>query len=161
QVGEYVPVVMPRTLAMLIAEIAVLKCGAAYVPIDPELPAERRTFMIRNCSARRIICDEHADPDLVDAELQWIDCVGSAGPIGHYSSGNLGTRAGRLTAAYVMYTSGSTSTPKDMIVPHHAVNHLAINNGYAQIDQADCLPHYSNPAFDASTFEIWGALLNG
>ena len=48
-----------------------------------------------------------------------------------------------------------------MIVPHRAVNRLVINNGYAQIESSDCIGHCSNPAFDASTFEIWSALLNG
>jgi acyl-coenzyme A synthetase/AMP-(fatty) acid ligase/acyl carrier protein len=60
-----------------------------------------------------------------------------------------------------MYTSGSTGTPKGVVVPHHAISRLAINNGYAQITSSDCIAHYSNPAFDASTFEVWGALLCG
>src|SRR5262249_48187587 len=66
-----------------------------------------------------------------------------------------------LAPAYVMYTSGSTGTPKGVVVPHLAVNRLVINNGYAYINAMDCISHSSNPAFDASTFEIWSALLNG
>jgi len=60
-----------------------------------------------------------------------------------------------------MYTSGSTGTPKGVVVSHRAVNRLVINNGYVRIGPADCIAHCSNTAFDASTFEIWGALLNG
>src|SRR5262249_48246440 len=65
------------------------------------------------------------------------------------------------SAALLMYTSGSTGVPKGVLVPHRGVTRLVINNGYAQIDATDCVVHCSNPAFDASTFEIWGALLNG
>ena len=63
--------------------------------------------------------------------------------------------------AYVMYTSGSTGEPKGVEVPHRGINRLVINNGYARIGPRDCVAHCSNLAFDASTFEIWGALLNG
>ncbi|MBD1229702.1 AMP-binding protein, partial [Xenorhabdus griffiniae] len=64
-------------------------------------------------------------------------------------------------AAYIMYTSGSTGTPKGVVVPHRAVVRLVINNGYAETGQTDRVAFTANPAFDASTFEVWTPLLNG
>ncbi|KAF9137869.1 hypothetical protein BGX21_007582, partial [Mortierella sp. AD011] len=66
-----------------------------------------------------------------------------------------------LDTAYAMYTSGSTGLPKGVLVPHRAIARLAINNGYANIGAHDRVAFAANPAFDASTFEIWAPLLNG
>ncbi|MDB6447191.1 AMP-binding protein, partial [Pseudomonas sp. 21TX0197] len=63
--------------------------------------------------------------------------------------------------AYIMYTSGSTGTPKGVLVPHRAINRLVINNGYADFNARDRVAFASNPAFDASTLDVWAPLLNG
>ena len=160
QIGEYVPVLMPRCLQLLIAQVAVLKSGSVFVPVDPKSPVERQKFMIQDCGARRILADRADCSELKHTSLQWIHCADAAGAIGELPEGNLRLRMG-APPAYVMYTSGSTGTPKGVIVPHRAVSSLVINSEYAQIETTDCIAHCSNPAFDASTFEIWGALLNG
>ena len=74
---------------------------------------------------------------------------------------NLGLGCSSLGTAYVMYTSGSTGTPKGVLVPHRAIVRLVINNGYADIGIDDRVAFAANPAFDASTFEVWAPLLNG
>lgn len=159
--GELVPICMSRSIGMLVAQLAVLKCGGVYVPMDSEMPAERLAFMIRDCSARRIIVDGSPPTGLAIDDVQWIDYSAAVALASEHGAGNLGLSLQSSAPAYVMYTSGSTGTPKGVVVPHSAVTRLAINNGYAQISATDCLVHYSNPAFDASTFEIWGALLVG
>ena len=63
--------------------------------------------------------------------------------------------------AYVIYTSGSTGRPKGVSVPHRAVLRLVLNTNYVQLCPTDCVAQASNASFDAATFEIWGALLNG
>ncbi|RMR49831.1 AMP-binding protein, partial [Pseudomonas cichorii] len=65
------------------------------------------------------------------------------------------------SAAYIMYTSGSTGTPKGVLVPHRAIARLVINNGYAEFKASDRVAFASNPAFDASTLDVWAPLLNG
>ncbi|MDQ1925224.1 AMP-binding protein, partial [Massilia pseudoviolaceinigra] len=63
--------------------------------------------------------------------------------------------------AYVIYTSGSTGTPKGVMIEHGNVIRLVINNWYAKITPNDCIAQCANVSFDASTWEIWGSLLNG
>ena len=162
QEGEYVPILMPRSLQMLICQLAVLKCGAVYVPIDPDLPPERQSFLLEDCTARHVLADPGRIHGAFKSHLRWIECTDElARHCESMSDKDLGLELDAGGAAYVMYTSGSTGTPKGVIITHRGVNRLAVNNGYAQIGPDDCLAHCSNPAFDASTFEVWGALLNG
>jgi amino acid adenylation domain-containing protein/thioester reductase-like protein len=159
QAGEYIPLLMSRSLEMVIAQLAVLKSGGAYVPIDPELPLERQTFMIRDCGARRVLADRAVCAGLKQEAVEWMNFAELLRSINELSRSNLDL-CPATPQAYVMYTSGSTGIPKGVIVPHRAVIRLVINSGYVQIEPTDCIAHCSNPTFDASTFEIWGALLN-
>jgi amino acid adenylation domain-containing protein len=160
QPGEYVPIILPRSLLMLIAQIAVLKCGGAYVPLDPDTPSQRLAFILKDCRAQRILSDGVLPPDWLPKSVVWIDCDAVDGTVESVTQ-EPSMKVNALSPAYVMYTSGSTGAPKGVIVSHRAVNRLAVNGGYASIESTDCIAHCSNPAFDASTFEIWGALLNG
>lgn len=161
RIGECVPVVMPRCTQLLITQLAILKCGGIYLPIDPALPGERLIFMIRDSAAGVVVTNGTAPDVLSHAGVRCIDCAGNAAAIGSLRDDDPGLAMGPAPAAYVMYTSGSTGTPKGVVVPHAGVVRLAIDNGYAKIEPGDCIGHHSNPTFDASTFEVWGALLNG
>ena len=156
---DYVPIVMSRSLYMLIAQLAVLKCGAAYVPLDPKLPRERQLLLVRDCSAKVILTETgaNATEDIVPN----VECAQALADSNNISDSAPDLPYDPLSPVYVMYTSGSTGTPKGVVVPHRGVGRLVIGNAYASIGPTDCIPHYSNPAFDASTFEVWGALLNG
>lgn len=159
--GARVAVILPRCPALLIAQLAILKCGAAYVPIDAESPPRRQEMMIRDCDARIVLAARGKAATGVETQARWIDLEHAREQAVRSSTQNPLLRAGSLSAAAIMYTSGSTGTPRGVVVPHRAINKLVFNNGFAAIESTDCVAYCSNPAFDPSLFEIWAPLLNG
>ncbi|WP_323858356.1 non-ribosomal peptide synthetase [Xenorhabdus doucetiae] len=158
--GEHVALLLARSVALVVAQLAVLKAGAVYVPIDPSVPEERKNWLIKDCAARLLIIDMREDipANLTVPLLRLLD---EEKTNRGQDCRNPDLKGSNTELAYIMYTSGSTGTPKGVLVPHRAVIRLVINNDYAQIKPDDHVAFMSNPAFDASTFEVWAPLLNG
>nr|WP_318646575.1 non-ribosomal peptide synthetase [Pseudomonas sp. Pdm06] len=156
QPGSRVAIMLNRSFELIISELAILKCAAVYVPLDHHAPEERQRFMLQDSAAVLVLTtrDRALPEDMPRLDLDTLQLIQAARPAvfpGQTSD----------TPAYIMYTSGSTGHPKGVIVPHLAIGRLAINNGYADFGVQDRVAFASNPAFDASTMEVWGALLNG
>ncbi len=144
--GDAVGIVLPRSLGVAVAMLAVLRAGASYVPLDPAFPAERI----------RTVCSDGNITVLIEAggaqsEVSVIR-VEERRPLSEEMHNRV---------AYTMYTSGSTGAPKGVIVPHEAITRLVCSPNYVTIDVGDGVAFASNVAFDAATFEVFGALLNG
>ncbi len=139
--GDRVGLMFQRSIEEVAAMLGVLKAGAAYVPIDPAYPAARINVILGDSGAKTM---------LTAADMT-ID--GPNEPVSSHVSA--------LDAACVISTSGSTGTPKGVVLPHRGVVRLVRNTNYFEFTPADRVGHMANPAFDAATFEIWGALLNG
>ncbi|NRF83746.1 amino acid adenylation domain-containing protein, partial [Burkholderia gladioli] len=165
--GERVAILLDRSIELILAELAILKCGAVYVPLDRNAPAERQAFMLADCGARCLLSlSGHAAPDLAALQRIDIDTVLAGAdadrrPEPQPDAPPPAASAGGDQAAYIMYTSGSTGQPKGVIIAHRGINRLVVNNGYAEFAPSDRIAFTSNPAFDASTMEVWGALLHG
>ncbi|TYO61562.1 AMP-binding protein, partial [Bradyrhizobium hipponense] len=153
--GDRIATVLDRSVALVVAQLAILKAGGVYVPIDRALPSARQEWLMADCAARLVLYGD----DLVEATIPVLAIEPLI--VGTGCSSDPGLALSAETAAYVMYTSGSTGLPKGVVVPHRAVNRLVINSGYAKIDAGDRVAWAGNPAFDASTFEVWAPLLNG
>ena len=151
---------MSRSPQMVLAQLAVLKSGGVYVPIDPALPVDRKCFMVKDCGARLGLVEGAVHAGL-EIGVKWIDSGGAHAEICAFSADNLNVSLTDPAPAYVMYTSGSTGTPKGVLVAHRGINRLVLECGYVQFSAEDCIAHCSNPSFDAATFEIWAALLHG
>lgn len=159
--GMPVGICLERGVEAIAAMLAVLKAGGAYVPLDPSYPTERLHFMLKDAGISVVLTQ--ADwVDSLQTESARIVCLEHEwDAIAQASDENLGTPGTAEQPAYVIYTSGSTGTPKGVIVPHRAVNRLVCATNYVDIEPSDRIAQVANLAFDAATFEVWGALLNG
>jgi amino acid adenylation domain-containing protein len=153
---------LERSTDLVVGMLAIVKAGAAYLPLDPSHPPERLKFMLGDAQVGVLLTD-HRQSELMPAgsapTIVRLDTEREA--IGRESSGPLqgGVRAGDL--AYVMYTSGSTGQPKGVAIPHRGIIRLVRDTDYVQLTPADRMAQVCNVMFDVATWEIWGALLNG
>ncbi|OUM08507.1 non-ribosomal peptide synthetase [Pseudomonas syringae] len=154
--SDHVAVLLPRSLELLISQLAIGKCAATYVPLDVNAPADRQNYMLEDCQA---VCVLTQSATSIAASVRRIDLDHLH--LDDQPAHDPGLPQTSDTAAYVMYTSGSTGAPKGVRVPHRGIARLVLNNSYADLNEQDSIAFVSNPAFDASTLEVWGALLNG
>ncbi|WP_018388384.1 non-ribosomal peptide synthetase [Ancylobacter sp. FA202] len=153
--GDVALLALPVSAALIEAQLAVLTLGAAHAPVDPTFPAEQRDQRARITGARHAVVLDHTLATAGCATLDWAQLVVEA----ETAAPHPGFVVSAQSPAYVMFTSGSTGAPKGVCVPHRAIVRLARARGLAAPGLRAAV--YSNPAFDASTLEIWLPLLNG
>jgi amino acid adenylation domain-containing protein/non-ribosomal peptide synthase protein (TIGR01720 family) len=138
---RFVALILPRSLDLVVAVLAVLKTGAAYVPLDPDYPADRIATTI--------------------ADAQPVAVLDSADAVGYPDTNVTGSFDPRHPA-YVIYTSGSTGRPKGVVIPHENVIRLFDATGHwFDFGSTDVWTLFHSYAFDFSVWELWGALLHG
>lgn len=162
--GARVGVALPRSPAAIVAFLAVLKAGGTYVPLDPDYPAERLTFMLTDSGVATVIGSaattrHFAAPGAPVLVID--DAADPVEPASQLDGSNLDTRVPVEACAYVIYTSGSTGTPKGVMVTHRNVVSLLNQDARLAVRPGDTIAHFAPTAFDASTFEIWAALCRG
>ncbi|NNC02416.1 amino acid adenylation domain-containing protein [Corallococcus exiguus] len=160
-VGTPVGLCTGRSLEMAVATLAILKAGGAYVPLDPAYPTERLLFMARDTRLPVLLAQPGQEAKLSGLEARVVALEPSWDAFANES-----TRAPRVTVpadalAYVMYTSGSTGRPKGVCIPHRGVVRLVKGTTYARFGPDEVLLQLAPISFDASTLELWGALLHG
>jgi len=156
----YIGVAMDRSLDIIPTMLAILKCGAAYVPLDTSLPDVQLVQIINQANIDKIIVDTRENFTLLDnVAAITIAEIKNATKQEHQNPINISVDPG--SAAYMMFTSGSTGIPKGVIIPHRGIVRLVVNQPLIQLNPTDSILQYAPFSFDASTYEIWGALLNG
>ncbi|WP_257453431.1 non-ribosomal peptide synthetase [Archangium lipolyticum] len=157
--NQMVALLVDRSLELVTAILAVVKAGAAYVPIDPDLPAERMRFILEDCGARLVVASRPGAAELApsakwfhldDPEL-WQGPVPELAPVN--APGDL---------LYVIYTSGTTGRPKGVLIEHRNVVRLLFNDRFQfSFGATDTWTLFHSYTFDFSVWEMYGALLYG
>ncbi|MGV9787276.1 amino acid adenylation domain-containing protein [Streptomyces sp. NPDC003435] len=163
--AEYgVGILLGRSSAQVTASLAVLRAGAAYVPLDPRWPAERLDRVTESAPLRVLVVDESTRDNPwvrgLDIPVLTVDPAGRVLSGGPFAPGALPAVSGGDRLAYVMFTSGSTGLPKAVGVTHADITALAADRTWAD-GVADAVLMHSAYVFDAATFEIWAPLLSG
>jgi len=163
QPQSLVPVCLERSADMVIAMIAILKTGAAYVPIDPSYPMQRIAFMIEDTAARCVVTNSSCSMQLPgDNSVDYIELDTEATLIQKElpMQPSLAIAPGHL--AYVIYTSGSTGTPKGVMIEHRNVVQLFTSaTSLFDFNEQDVWTVFHSFSFDFSVWEMYGALLFG
>ncbi|WP_052809537.1 non-ribosomal peptide synthetase [Streptomonospora alba] len=151
---DIVGVLAERRLDVLTAFLAVVKAGAAYLPLSVDDPVARHRSLLRESGARLLLSDRSRRGSEGCENTATIDFDAATFP-----THSPGMDVGADQTAYVMYTSGSTGTPKGVAIAHRQVAELARDSGWTEATR--CVLHHSPPTFDAATFEVWVPLLSG
>ena len=159
--GKLIGLCLERSSSLVIALLAILKSGAAYLPIDLSYPAERLSFMLEDAQAPILITQRDLVTKLPLHKARTL-CVDDEISGHNFSEENPATPADPSHPAYVIYTSGSTGQPKGCVVTHRNVARLMQSTeAWYAFGPTDVWTLFHSTAFDFSVWEIWGALLYG
>jgi amino acid adenylation domain-containing protein len=155
--GQVVAVLADRSPELIVALLAVLKSGAAYLALESDMPAEHRERLVKDAGASIALTR-----DETDCTLPGVRTIRISGPdelAGYACLPKTAARPDDL--AYISYTSGSTGSPRGVAVPHAAVSRLVREPDWADFTERDTFLQLAPVAFDASTLEIWAPLAVG
>ncbi len=148
-----------RSTEQIINILGILKAGGVYLPLDPDCPRERLKAIIDDANVKILLTTaplferfSGIDLKIICADSEPNEQVNSENPVTETKANNL---------AYVMFTSGSTGRPKGVMIEHRSIVRLVKEADYADFSSENVFLQFAPITFDASTFEIWGALLNG
>ncbi len=160
--GDLAGVLLGRSAAAIISFLGVLKAGGAFVPLDPASPPGVLLGVLRRHNIRYILSDGETlcrFPEVAQAAT--VIVLGALEAEGTASPASPRVTISGSDPACIVFTSGSTGEPKGAVIPHRAIVRLVKKPGYMEFSQDQIFLQASPMTFDASLFEIWGALLNG
>ncbi|MBW4434725.1 MAG: amino acid adenylation domain-containing protein [Pelatocladus maniniholoensis HA4357-MV3] len=159
--NRLIAVVMEKGWEQVVAVLGILISGAAYLPIDPDLPIERQKYLLKQGEIQIVLTQS-----CVNVKLEWSSDIHRINidteKLTDHSPSTLESVQNPKDLAYVIYTSGSTGLPKGVMIDHQAaVNTILDINQYFQIGEQDCILALSALNFDLSVYDIFGILAAG
>ncbi|CAL7961189.1 Peptide synthetase, non-ribosomal [Gammaproteobacteria bacterium] len=166
--GSLVAIYFDKGINSILGILSILKTGAAYVPLDTMSPKQHIKYILEDTEVSIILTQEknreileECLPSRKFTMLSIDDPNADLTIFNGQNIQNLTTSIRPTSLAYIMYTSGSTGVPKGVVINHRAIIRLVKDTNYIQFASDDSVAQAASISFDASTFEIWGALLNG
>src|SRR5215216_131933 len=156
-----VGVCVERSVRMIVALLAIVKAGGAYVPVNTQDPVERLSFILKDGGVSLLLTQQRFREGLPETSARIINLDSDYQTFSRYPTHNPDIDLQPDNLVYIMYTSGSTGTPKGVGITHRNVVRLVKENDYVRFGPAEVFLQLAPISFDASTFEIWGSLLNG
>ncbi|MFP2913034.1 non-ribosomal peptide synthetase, partial [Pyxidicoccus sp. 3LFB2] len=159
--GTRVALCLERGLGLPVGLLGILKAGAAFVPLDPAYPAERLDFMLAQTAVSVLVTQQTLADELPSA-VPLVVCLDSDWQqVARQPTSALGAFTHADSLAYVMFTSGSTGQPKAVAVAHRGITRLVLGSSFIHFGPEEVFLQLAPISFDASTLEVWGALLHG
>ena len=169
--GSLVASYMERSSDLIVTLLAILKSGGAYLALETNVPPKRLHSILGDARPEAVVVKSQQEKAAIElaglaegvaANPLTVVCLDQhAGFIGDETTENLHLKATSENLAYVCFTSGSSGQPKGVSIPHRAIVRLVKNTTYVSLSASDVFLQFAPVSFDASTFEIWGCLLNG
>ena len=157
-----VGVCLERSAELIVALVGILKAGGAYVPFDSAYPRERLDLMLADTRTPLMVTQESlVGVALGDRKVPTIFLDKDSLEQQAEFNENPSPVSSATSLAYVIYTSGSTGKPKGVLVENRSVVRLVFNTNFCHLTSEEVILQFAPISFDASTFEIWGALLHG
>ena len=153
-----VAILTEKSAEMIIGILAILKAGGGYVPIDPEYPRQRIDFMLEDSGCKILLTRDK----FMEMPFNGLTRISLDSPASYNAvKSGINETGSSSDLAYIMYTSGTTGKPKGSMILQYSVVRLVRDTNYIDLTSSDRILLTGAIVFDASTFEIWGALLNG
>ena len=159
--NDFVGILLEPSADFIMAMMAVIKTGAAYLPLDILAPDKRIADILKDANPRLIITDRQYQSKTHKSKIQtflisniYLESINN-------NKDNPKSEISAISPLYLIYTSGSTGNPKGVLVPHQAIINVTTIENTLKVTPNDSFSQFNNLAFDGSTFEVWSALLNG
>ncbi len=162
--GDFVGISLSRSFDLIIGILAIIKTGAAYVPLDVSYPFDRKRYIVQDTGMKVILTHEADKKQFSEDTVQFLCLDTDKALFENYPGGNLSAEGIQINARdtiVVIYTSGSTGRPKGVELDHQGILRLVCNTNWFSIRPEDRMIQLANISFDALRLELWGPLLNG
>ncbi|GEL05494.1 non-ribosomal peptide synthetase [Rummeliibacillus stabekisii] len=156
QHGEPVAIMATRSIETIIGILGIIKAGAVYVPLNTNTGSDRIKYILEDCGINFLLSIEDSKENFDRKIINLKEDV-----IYQCEPKELGLNPSSEDSLYIMYTSGTTGQPKGTVISHMNVCRLLINTNFISLSDDENILQTGSIAFDAFTFELWGALLNG